>query len=90
VRGYPRVVVESLKKACDSVVLAVEVYNKPAVRFKSAAYITLMVIAWTALFHAVFFKRKIKPYRRKENGRFIRVDGEPRHWDLRECLQTGS
>jgi len=88
VKGYPRVVKESLEKARNSALLAVEVYNKPAVSFKSAAYITLMVIAWTAFFHAVFFNRKIKPYRRRDNGRFDRVDGEPRHWDLKECLQN--
>jgi hypothetical protein len=88
VRGYPRAVRESLQKARDSALLAVEVYNKPAVSFKSSSYITLMVIAWTALFHAVFFKWKIKPYRRKENGRFVRVDGEPKHWNLKECLQS--
>jgi len=88
VRGYPQTVREALKKARDSALLAVEVYNKPVVSFKSAAYITMMVIAWTALFHAVFFKRKLKPYCRKENGRFVRVDGEPRHWDLKECLQS--
>ena len=87
-RGYPRQATDSLKKACDSALLAVEVYNKPGVRFKSAAYITLMVIAWTALFHAVFFKRKIKPYIRMENGRFNRVDGEPKRWDLKDCLQN--
>ncbi len=86
-RGHPRAVREFLQKARDSALLAVEVYNKPAVSFKSASYITLMIIAWTALFHAVFFRRKIKPYRRKPNGRFVRVDGEPYHWKLAECLQ---
>lgn len=86
-RGHPRAVRECLQKARDSALLAVEVYNKPAVSFKSSAYITLMVIAWTALFHAVFFKRKSKPYYRKPSGRFVRVDGEPKHWDLDECLR---
>jgi hypothetical protein len=52
----------SLEKAADSALLAVEVYNKPAVKFKSGGYITLMTIAWTALFHAIFFRRKKKPF----------------------------
>ena len=77
-----------LDKARDSALLAVEIYNKPAVSFKSAGYITLMVIAWTALFHAIFFKRKIKPYRKKDNGRFQTVDGEYKHWELAECLKV--
>jgi hypothetical protein len=68
--------------------LAVEIYNKPAITFKSGAYITLMVIAWTAFFHAVFFSLKQKPYYRKPNGRYERVDGDYRHWELRECLQN--
>jgi hypothetical protein len=86
-RGLPRNVREALTKARDSALLAVEVYNKPAVTFKSAAYITLMVIAWTAVFHAVFFRKKIKPYYRKNPaGRYDRRDGDYRHWVLGECL----
>ena len=46
------------------------------------------VIAWTALFHAIFFKRRIKPYRKESNGRFKMVDGEPKHWKLAECLKA--
>ncbi|MBA2084685.1 hypothetical protein DMTZ50_0490 [Dehalococcoides mccartyi] len=86
-RGHPQAVRGCLQKARDSALLAVEVYNKPAASFKSSAYVTFMVIAWTALFHAVFFKRKNKPYYKKLNGRFERVDGEPRHWELTECLR---
>lgn len=65
-RGLPRQVRMSLEKARDSALLAVEVYNKPAVKFKSGGYICLMAIAWTALFHAVFFRKKIKPFRKKK------------------------
>jgi hypothetical protein len=85
-RGLPRKVKDALGKARDSALLAVEVYNKPAVKFKSGGYITLMVIAWTALFHAVFFKRKIKPFYKKENGRFVKVEGDYKYWELDGCL----
>jgi len=64
----------------------VEVYNKPAVTFKSGGYITLMVIAWTSLFHAIFFKRKLRPFYRKESGRFVKVEGDYKYWELDECL----
>jgi len=84
-RGLPLKVKDALDKARDSALLAVEVYNKPAVKFKSGGFITLMVIAWTALFHAIFYKRKRKPFR-KEHGRFVRIDGEFKHWELAECL----
>jgi hypothetical protein len=79
-RGLPRQVKAALEKARDSAILAVEVYNKPAVKFKSGGYITLMVIAWTSLFHAIFFKRKTKPFHRKSNRRFEKIDGDFKHW----------
>lgn len=86
-RGLPRPVKSALEKAHDSALLAVEIYNKPAVKFKSGGYIALMVIAWTAIFHAIFFRRKTKPYYKKENGRFVRIDGDFKYWELDECLR---
>jgi hypothetical protein len=86
-RGLRLQVKAALEKARDSAVLAVEVYNKPAVKFKSGGYITLMVIAWTSLFHAIFFNRKTKPYYRKSNRRFVKIDGDLKHWELDECLR---
>jgi len=38
-RGLPRKAKGALEKARDSALLAVEVYNKPAVKFKSGGYI---------------------------------------------------
>lgn len=77
-----------LKKARESALLAVEVYNKPSTEFKSGGYIVLMIIAWTALFHAVFWKRGKKPFARdpRDNRRFARIDGECKCWELGECL----
>jgi len=85
-RGLPRKVKDALEKARDSALLAVEVYNKPAVKFKSGGYITLMVIAWTSLFHAIFFKKKRKPFL-KDHGRFVRVENDFKYWELGECLR---
>jgi hypothetical protein len=34
-RGLPRAVKDAVQKSLDSALLAVEVYNKPAVTFKS-------------------------------------------------------
>jgi hypothetical protein len=86
-RRLPGAVKRGLEKGRDSALLAVEVYNKPAVKFKSGCYISLMVIAWTSLFHAIFFRRKVKPFRRKPNGRFERIDGDYKYWELEECLR---
>jgi len=85
-KRLPRAVKDALMKARDSALLAVEVYNKPAVTFKSGGYITLMVIAWTSLFHAIFHRKGAKPYYRKSNRRYVRVDGDYKHWELGECL----
>ena len=83
----PRQVKAALEKARDSALLAVEVYNKPAVKFKSGGYITLMVIAWTSLFHAMFFKKKSKPFRRKPNKRYEKIEDDFKYWELDECLR---
>ena len=72
----------SLEKARDSALLAVEAYNKPAVAFKSGGFIVLMVIAWTSLFHAIFYQRRVRPWHRQREHpkRFEReTDGQPRH-----------
>jgi hypothetical protein len=76
------------EKARESALLAVEVYNKPGTKFKSAAYIALMVIAWTALFHSIFLKQGKSPYKKNKNKRFDKVDGDYRHWELAECVSN--
>lgn len=77
-----------LEKARAAAVSAVEVYNKPGSAFRTPHYLVLMTIAWTALFHAIFFKRGQRPWYRKKSGktfRYIRVEGEFKHWELDEC-----
>lgn len=87
-RRIPVNVKRCLEKALDSALSSVEIYNKPAVRFKSGSYIVLMCIAWTSLLHAIFFKRGIKPfYREKNKRRFKRVDGEIQFWELTTCVK---
>jgi hypothetical protein len=78
----------NLRKARDAALLAVETYNRPGTAFRSAGYIVLMIVAWTAVFHAIFFKRKIKPYYRKRaSRRFVKVGGDFKTWELDECLR---
>ena len=56
-------------------------------------YLVLITIAWTALFHALFYRRGRRPwYRQRASAsgpgvRYVRVDREPKHWDLSECLK---
>ena len=97
-KGEPVIVKQLLQKAKDSALLAVEFYNKPAVSFKSEGFITMMCIAWTSLFHAYFFKNKIKPFD-KENGKRYRYKKIPielpngktikdnKWWELSKCIK---
>jgi hypothetical protein len=65
----------------------VAAYNHPLASFKSGTYVVLMHIAWTALFQAIFWKRRVKPYyRRPYSNRYERVDGRRKTWDLSECV----
>ena len=93
-KGLPVVVKDNLEKCRSAAIAAVDVYNRPGPRFRTAHYIVLIVIAWTGLFHAIFYRKRVKPwYRKKGKGtnpkrdRYDRVDGEPKHWDLAECLR---
>ena len=80
-----------LRKARAAAIRAVAVYNTPTLDeeddFRSANYIVLMIIAWTALFHAIFLKRNLQPYH--DDQAPTGMGGEPRGrmWELRECLR---
>lgn len=77
-----------LESSMDSALLAVEVYNKPRTTFRSEAFIALMVIAWTRLFHA-YFNSTIgaRYYYKKKNGRYELIDGERKSWELATCIK---
>ena len=77
-----------LESSIDSALLAVEVYNKPRTSFRSEAYITLMIMAWTKLFHA-YFNSTVgdKYYYKKKSGRYETVDGEKKAWDIGKCIK---
>jgi len=83
--------VEFLRKARAAAIRAVAVYNTPTLDeeedFRSANYIVLMIIAWTALFHALFLKRNVQPYYSREAQGGAGQGPTPRMWELRECLR---
>ena len=80
-----------LQKAREAALGAVENYNRIGTGFRTRTYVLLMTVAWTSCFHAIFYNRKVKPwYVKKGTGKAIRYereDGEPRHWDLSECIR---
>ena len=65
-----------LQKSHQSALLAVEIYNKPLVTYKSEGFIVLMMIAWTSLFQAIF----------ASNGETIKYDDD-NYYDLRKCVR---
>ncbi len=89
--GLPRIVKDHLEQAKGACLSAVETYNRPGVTFRTRTFTVLMAIAWTSLFHAIFYRRGRKPWHvRSGSGRGIRyekVDGEPKHWELSECAR---
>ena len=81
-----------LESSIDSALLAVEIYNKPRTTFRTEAYIALMIIAWTRLFHAFFYHEigdkfyyKTKSWRYKLL--YDKKDGERKAWDLKTCYK---
>lgn len=72
----------------ESALLAVEIYNKPRASFRREGYITLMMIAWTKLFHA-YFNHKIgsKYYHKERNGRYTLIDNERKAWEIKTCIK---
>lgn len=85
-RGLPKAVKTNIEKCHLAAIAAVEVYNRPGKRFRTAQYLVMIIISWTALFHAIYFRKNIKPWYKSQNGRFVKQDGEPKHWELSECL----
>lgn len=91
-KGFPQTVRDQLEKCRATAIAAVDVYNRPGPRFRTAHYVVLIVMAWTALFHAIYYKRGENPWYRKKGknakgDRYLRVDGDPKHWELSECLK---
>jgi len=90
--GLPKPAKENLEKCRSAAIAAVDVYNRPGPRFRTAHFIVLIILAWTAFFHGVFYKKGMKPWYKKKGlkpkgDRYVHIDGEPKHWDLSECLK---
>lgn len=83
-KGKTRSILES---SIDSTLLAVEIYNKPRTAFKVENYITLMIMAWTKLFHAYFNNTIGDKYYYKIGRRYKIVEGERKAWELGECIK---
>lgn len=91
-KGYSQSVKDNLEKSRAAAIAAVDSYNRPGPRFRTAHFIILIVMAWTAVLHAIFYKKRVNPWYKKsgknpKGDRYVRIDGDPKHWDLAECLK---
>ena len=65
-----------LEKSHQAALLAVEIYNKPLISYKSEGFIVMMMIAWTSLFHSIFVSK----------GESIKYDDD-NYFDLKKCTR---
>lgn len=77
-----------LHKAKEFALLAVSTYNNPYTEFKTYGFIVNIVIAYTALMHAVFEKRGTNYFHLDETGKSVLIDGEEKAWELCECADN--
>lgn len=82
----PEQVEELVVKAKDSAILSIDIYNRPIASFRSQGYIVMMIIAWTALFHAIFEMENVDYFYKEKDGSNKIVDNDKKAWELTTCL----
>lgn len=84
--NLPESVEEMVLKAKEAAILAVDIYNRPATSFRSQGYIVMMIIAWTALFHAIFDQQMMDYFCKEKDGTVKMIDGDKKAWELKTCI----
>lgn len=74
-------------KAHQFALLSIYNYNNPYSEFRTYGFIVNIVIAWTALFHAIFQKEGIDYFCKSKSGELIHIAGQPKVWELKSCIQ---
>lgn len=90
IRSVGSVSSELLKKSREAALAAVQIFNNPALTFKSEIFIVLMIISWTYLLHAYYRKSGIEYRHFRMVGKRKRFEktgmGAIKHWELEKCL----
>lgn len=79
----------TLDASIEEVCLAVRLYNDAAENRSFAGFIIHMHLAWLYLLHAEFIRDGVD-YRHWDpqyKKRLLKVDGEPKRWELERCLR---
>ncbi len=77
---------ELVNKARDSAILSIDIYNRPIAAFRSQGYIVMMIIAWTALFHAIYEMTGTDYFYKEKDGSDKIIDGDKKAWELDSCI----
>ena len=81
---------ELIKKSREAALASVQIFNNPALMFKSEIFIVLMMISWTYLLHAYYRKKQVEYRYYKMVGARRRFDktakGAMKYWELERCL----
>ena len=72
----------------DEAITAADILNSPLALRPLEGFLVHMHVAWLYLLQAEFEKTKVDYHYRKPNGRYVRVDGEKKSWDLQQCIRT--
>jgi hypothetical protein len=76
---------ELLIKAREAMIAAVHIFNSAGLTFRAELFVVTAIIAWTYILHA-WYKREGVDYVYKGKKT---PQGQDRHWDLSQCLDTG-
>lgn len=77
-------------KARESAILSIDIYNRPIASFRSQGYIVMMIIAWTALFHAIYEMDGTDYFYKEKDGSNKVVEGDKKAWELTTCLNKSN
>lgn len=84
---YPEEVQSLIAKARQAAILAVDMYNRPAVEFRTEGFTVMMVIAWRSILHAHFKHKGICFFYTENDGTVRKIDGEEKAWELAKCVK---
>lgn len=73
----------------DEALLAVDLYNQPGRTRRLEGFFVHMHLAWLYLFQARYQRDGLGYFYRKANGRYEKIDGERKTWDLSQFVRTG-
>jgi hypothetical protein len=77
-----------INKAREFAMLAVSTYNNPFTTIKTHGYIVNIIIAYTALFHAIFEKSGTDYFYKDKQGNPQFAGADLKAWELAECSKV--